>query len=237
MPAGEARRGLVLVFAGLSGWHVVSVPERQARRGLVLVLAGLSGWHVVLVPEVEAGRQRGSRRLVSLPCCLVSRSTCGRRRLISRRRGAGPGSTTWVRGRGRLFRAFGGLVQRTADRALRCLTVDLQRAAGVVVAAGAGEVAGTNVGCWCVRLPAAGGDTAIFATGGGPELERELGPEPEPDPIPMAGICPVPESRILGSATPARTSAITGTATRRAAAQIPCLLRSLADNGLSSPSP
>src|SRR5205823_12915927 len=97
MPAGEARRGLVLVFAGLSGWHVVSVPERQARRGLGLVLAGLSGWHVGVVPEVEAGRQRGSRRLVSLACCLVSPSTWGRRRRISPRRGAGPGSTSWVR--------------------------------------------------------------------------------------------------------------------------------------------
>lgn len=91
---------------------------------------------------------------------------------------------------------------------------------------------------WCGLLLAVECEgTTTFSTGPAPELERE----PEPEPIPIEGIAgrltPPPESRISGSAIPASTSAITGAAAIRATDQTACLLpRSLAANGLSSPS-
>jgi DNA-3-methyladenine glycosylase I len=80
-------------------------------------------------------------------------------------------------------------------------------------------------------VPVEGDDTTTFSGGG--EAERE----------PIDGRCTVPESRSRAMAAAPRSSAITGTATRRAITQIPRQLpRSLADTGRSpfpplSPSP
>lgn len=91
---------------------------------------------------------------------------------------------------------------------------------------------------WCV-CAAGGGDVTTTLAGGG-EADTEPGP-PDPGPTPIDRRCggrsPVPEVRIRAIAAPPSTSATSGAAAARASTQIGRLLpRSLADNGLLSPS-